>query len=163
VAYLRIPPISLFSYRLPFKNPQKIKGKSHLQRTGLLLEIKSEKGWKVYGEASPLLGFSSETYEEVKNQLIQICADMTNKKLEGDILPNETLFFRFLKEGQFFPSSCFALDMLRYNFLFQETSSSSEIKDDLKNEIYFQGLLWLPPGQLEMGFDILKKKGFQTI
>ncbi|MCH2177470.1 MAG: o-succinylbenzoate synthase [Mariniblastus sp.] len=49
-----------FRFRIPFKAPVLLKGRSYTGRQGVLLESKGQ-----WSEASPLPGFSSETIDEV--------------------------------------------------------------------------------------------------
>lgn len=61
----------VYSYDIPFTNPFRLAGATVKERSGIIFYLKNEQG-EFWSEASPLPGFSTETFDEVRFEAIQI-------------------------------------------------------------------------------------------
>ncbi|PKF61500.1 o-succinylbenzoate synthase [Psychromonas sp. psych-6C06] len=62
---------TLFTYQLPFKTAMQFKAQRLLQRKGLILQLNDGQGRTYFTEIAPLPGFSTETLEQVTQDIIQ--------------------------------------------------------------------------------------------
>lgn len=69
--------IRLFEYNLPFKAPFKTATTNYDHRKGILIIYKTVE-FSVLSEASPLPGFSNESFEDVKKTLLEIESDLNH-------------------------------------------------------------------------------------
>lgn len=90
----------LFAYQLPFKTPIAFKQYQLQHREGLILQLTDKNNINNFVEIAPLPGFSSETFAQVKQELLQI-------------LPLKITNLSTYKSR--YPSVQFALDSLSYD------------------------------------------------
>lgn len=74
----------VYRYRLPLREPVVLGGHRHTDRSGLLLQLVAEDGAEGWGEAAPLAGFSRETFEEARAELL-----LAAQRLHGYRLPRD--------------------------------------------------------------------------
>ena len=74
----------VYTYSLPLLRPLELRGGTHTKRDGCMLKLSysANNGW---GEAAPLPGFSSETFDQARKQLVDVCT-----KLAGEVIPEGT-------------------------------------------------------------------------
>lgn len=67
----------LYEFSLPLKKPLVLQGVTHMERRGLIVELQDDAGWTGTGEASPLEGFSTDSFLDVRRQLHGLLRDQT--------------------------------------------------------------------------------------
>ena len=153
--------IRLYEYRLPFKAPFKTASNTYDHRTGILIDYTTDE-FSVLSEASPLPGFSNDTFEDVKKTFLQIennlnlffHQDFDIQKLKSflDTLPD-------------LPSLQFSLSYLGIALLARRKSASiasimglTPVKSIQVNEIIGAGHVSDIEEKIELGL----KNGFTT-
>ena len=93
----------VYTYSLPLLRPLEIRGGTHTKRDGCMLRLSydTNSGW---GEAAPLPGFSPETLDQARNQLVDVCT-----RIAGEVIPEDTaslngVFEQWLGNWQLYPS-----------------------------------------------------------
>ena len=69
-----MPQLEVYSYALPLTAPMSHNGTPEEVRRGILLHLVTDEGMDGWGEAAPLPGFSSESFEEVREQCLQLAS-----------------------------------------------------------------------------------------
>jgi len=92
---MKIRQSSLFRFRVPFREPIQVKGRTYTHRTGCLVQLVSDDKIVGWGEISPLPGFSPETLNEAIAATFDFLAHQNRQALPGSVLdliawlPNE--------------------------------------------------------------------------
>ena len=78
-----MPALQIYAYTLPLTMPLELSSGTLTERRGMLLRLRTEDGSEGWGEAAPLPGFSRETFEEVRQQCLQL-ADASQQEATLD-------------------------------------------------------------------------------
>ncbi len=76
-----IDEIKLFQYKLPFQNELLVRQRCLRSRRGIILQITDKSGARGYGEIAPLVGMSSETLQDVRDQLPEVLGKIIKKTI----------------------------------------------------------------------------------
>ena len=82
----------LFQYCLPLVAALKLKGALLLERKGLLVRLANPTGAVGWGEVSPLPGFSRESLEEARQQLLELRESLHGWAITPDWVEREGAF-----------------------------------------------------------------------
>lgn len=110
--------ISLFRYRIPFKQPFQLAGTRLLEREGFIIRYETD-SLDVYSEIAPLPDFSPESTDAVLNTLF---GNINEIELHLKT-PDSDSWYDWLHGSSFPPSIRFGLDVLRQ----QSTADKSSI------------------------------------
>jgi O-succinylbenzoate synthase len=78
---MKISDFQIFSFELPLKKTLKLKDCSYTSRKGLIVSLTDEKGNRSCGEVSPLEGFSRETLDDARKELLSL-----RRKVLGEVV-----------------------------------------------------------------------------
>jgi O-succinylbenzoate synthase len=79
----------LFAYQLPFASPLSFNGQKLSAREGLILQLQNNSGNCSFGEIAPLPGFSAESLEQAKTQVISLLnSGLGNLQLKDAYCPS---------------------------------------------------------------------------
>lgn len=139
--------VKVYRYDLPLKHPLFLKGEKHKIRSGLILKIINKDGVFGLGEIAPLPGFSEETIEEAKAQLVSLLREYQTKPL-GNIgeITQELL-----------PSVAFGIEttLISLSANTKQFSFSSLVNRDAKPTVPINALLWGEPDQIIKRIELL--------
>lgn len=141
-----IAAIRLFQYALPFKTPLTVGPHSLTHRHGLIIEVTDTRGNRGYGETAPLPGYSRETLDKARQQLMQLARQLPGKKMSVGLFPSQC--------RAFYPSVVFGLETAFFNL--------EKLACPLK-QVKVNGLLYPDPQHLETQVAELVAMGFETI
>lgn len=80
---MNISTADVYQYRLPFKRPLELSGTTLNAREGLVIHLSTEEGVDGFGEIAPLSGFSPESLEEARTQVLALSSSLC-----GQVLPD---------------------------------------------------------------------------
>ncbi len=100
----KIEDIFLKYYSIPFKKPFKMINSTLNQKKGFLILIKTDEGF-LFGDCSPLQGFSKESFKETQAQLLEVYEELCSLKGEDTNCLEDTI----LKKKDLYSSVNFAL------------------------------------------------------
>lgn len=92
---MKIRHASLFRFRVAFRQPIQVKGRTYTHRTGCLVQLISDNKIVGWGEISPLPGFSPETLDDAISATFAFLAHQNRQALPNNVtelmywLPNE--------------------------------------------------------------------------
>lgn len=113
VAAFPVKQARLLSYQLPFSSPINFNGQKLCSRKGLILQLQDNKKQLSFGEIAPLPGFSNESLQQARTQIISLL----NRGLEN-----------LQQSDNLYPSVNLALDMaLQHIPLAAETNNLDTI------------------------------------
>lgn len=78
---MKINRVQIFSYRLPFREPISFLSSQVTVREGMVLCITDKSGLCGYGECAPLPGYSRETMDKAKSELITVARRLRNLEI----------------------------------------------------------------------------------
>ncbi len=79
---VKISRVDIYEYSLSMKQPLAVKGNSSLSREGLLLRLWDDDGNEGWGEVAPLEGFSLETLDLARHQLVGMKQDLSGVNVD---------------------------------------------------------------------------------
>ena len=154
--------ISLYRYHLPFNKPFLTGKKSFTHREGVLIRFLSNAS-DLWAEASPLPGFSDESFAEVSSILTDRLADL-NTFLTSDFELHELR--KWLSSWPAAPSLQYALSYLglRILALRNKCCPSSFFPFDLSPTLYINDIVGMSePDEVRHRVHLSGKLGFTTI
>lgn len=153
--------ISLYRYRLPFKQPFELAGMKLSEREGICIRFQ-DGSVDIYSEIAPLPGFSHEstddTIELVRDNLGQITDHLKN--------PNSISWNAWLKASSLPPSARFGLDVLMSQLLAARSGTSLHLflNPTASDSIGTNAILGImPPNDLIKRTSQLIALGYRTI
>ena len=132
----------IYAFNLPLKYPVIVSGKKLSHRSGLLLEIRDEKGSSGWGEVSPLPGLHRQTAQECLDELVSVFEKDYLDKIEMDAdspLDSVSGLSSLLTS----PASRFGLESAFLNLLAtaQNTNPAAFFNINYTRAVYINGLL----------------------
>ena len=153
ISHFKVTPFSI-----PFVKPLQTSGMTYTHREGVWIKLKCANFTGV-GEASPLLGFSTETLKEVRYAL-----EGFHQAIDREDLDREELFLLLEIHSQNTPSVKFALETAIYDILAKEEELplAEYLNTNAEFGIAVNGLAGVHlPGD---GFSVIKVKvGFRNL
>ena len=155
---------SSYAYKLPFSEPLQTSGQTFQDRKGFILLYKTE-DIQLYGEAAPLPGFSTESYQSVQNLLTLHQKNISNILACSN--PVDKLQ-KFYQDEEIPPSLQFGLDAIAYqvearnnrqtllSYLFAGTSPKVEVNTLVS--LQADNVLKNVAGKIAAGFNTIKCK-----
>ncbi len=101
---MKITGFDIYVFDLPFSKTFSLKGNLISKRKGLIIRLTSSNGAAGFGEISPLPGFSQESLEESRQQIMSFGKKILNKQIPNDL-------------SHLFPSVRFGLETAILNLL----------------------------------------------
>jgi len=140
---MNIISVSLYSYSLKLNKPLNLCGSNIAVRKGLIIHLQSSTHDEGFGEIAPLPGFSHETLEEAKDQILSLRSYIVNEPFPEFIENLDGKFELWLKSFRLVPSVQFGIEMAVLNLIANSKNLSLNqlINDSTKPNIQIHALL----------------------
>jgi len=133
--------INIYKYNLIISNPSQKKKIEYNLRQGFILKI-SDNQYFGLGEASPLPGYSKETLEEVKKELLALPEIIKNFKINNNLLLLNGNFEKQLTKYKLKPSTRFAFESAVLNLIAnRQNFNLSEILKKKQSSVRINALI----------------------
>lgn len=122
--------IQIYKYRLPFRFPFHSGEHSYNDREGIIIRYTGS-GIDIVSEAAPLIGFSTETLNDVLTVFKQQKQDI---RAFLDTVSEPTQLRQFLADKQYSPSISFAVSCLALDLMFLHNSDAQKLSKSAKRK-----------------------------
>ncbi len=153
--------ISLFRYRIPFKQPFELAGATLHDREGFIIRYGTDP-LEVYSEIAPLPGFSNESIYETF-EILMSKIDEIDLHLKGS---NPYEWYDWLHSSSFYPSTRFGLDVLRLQSIAAKSGAALHtiLNPKASDRVGTNAVLGiLPSDELIRQSEQLVRDGYRTV
>lgn len=145
---------SLIPFYLELKSTFKNSKLAFTNRNGLILKLVDELGNTAYGECSPLEGFSKESIQDAKNELLNFSNNVLNKSVDNFLNVYHSQSVNFCIEQAFY-----SLQFQRDAELKNNYHKSKEIKiNAVVGIVNLDEAIKLVADKIKLGYDTVKLK-----
>ena len=155
----------LFQYRLPLVAALKLKGALLVERKGLLVRLANPTGAVGWGEVSPLPGFSRESLEEARQQLLELRESLLGWAITPDWVEREGAFVHHVDAHKLVPSVRFGLELAVWNLFAAARGRmlSHLVAQQPRTTVSLNGLLLGASDEILVKARRLREAGFRAV
>ncbi|MCK5081788.1 MAG: o-succinylbenzoate synthase [Candidatus Omnitrophica bacterium] len=155
----------VYQYSLELVQPLVLRGATLNNRDGLVLHLKSDEGSEGFGEIAPLPGFSRETLDEARDQMLALRFALCEQDIPEKIRKLNGAFDRWLENSTLTPSVRFGVEAAVLGLLAnaKNVSLGKLTSKQLHPTVRIAGLLSGPADTLATSTKNLLDEGFTEL
>ncbi|MEW6050650.1 MAG: o-succinylbenzoate synthase [Candidatus Zixiibacteriota bacterium] len=162
---MRVDEFHIYEYRLPLKQPLRLKDRSVTERRGLLIKITGSSGHSGWGDVAPLPGFSLETLAEARTQLLGLREAIDSTVIHEDLALVRREYREKISAEELHPSVGFGIGTAVLNVLsaYHGVPPAEVIGPTHRNQIPLNALLGGSDDELIEAAYQARERGYRAI